>query len=32
LAFEPADLQKAGVYEFIFGNDGTRRIQATAVL
>jgi hypothetical protein len=32
LAFEPADVQKAGVYEFIFGNDGTHRIQATAVL
>lgn len=32
LALEPADVQKAGVYEFIFGNDGTHRIQATAVL
>ena len=32
LALEPADPQKAGVYEFIFGNDGTHRIQATAVL
>jgi hypothetical protein len=32
LALEPADVQKAGVYEFIFGNDGIHRIQATAVL
>jgi len=32
LALEPADVQKAGVYEFIFGNDGTHRVQATAVL
>jgi Conjugal transfer protein len=32
LALEPADVQKAGVYEFIFGNDGTHRILATAVL
>ena len=32
LALESADVQKAGVYEFIFGNDGTHRIQATAVL
>ena len=32
LALEPAEVQKAGVYEFIFGNDGTHRIQATAVL
>jgi hypothetical protein len=32
LALEPADVQKAGVYEFFFGNDGTHRIQATAVL
>lgn len=32
LALEPTDLQKAGVYEFIFGNDGTHRVQATAVL
>jgi hypothetical protein len=32
LALESADTQKAGVYEFIFGNDGTHRIQATAVL
>jgi hypothetical protein len=32
LALESADIQKAGVYEFIFGNDGTHRIQATAVL
>ena len=32
LALEPADVQKAGVYEFIFGNDGVHHIQATAVL
>jgi hypothetical protein len=32
LALEPADVQKGGVYEFIFGNDGVHRIQATAVL
>ena len=32
LALESADIQKAGVYEFIFGNDGAHRIQATAVL
>ena len=32
LALEPADIQSTGVYEFIFGNDGTHRIQATAVL
>ena len=32
IALESADIQKAGVYEFIFGNDGTHRIQATAVL
>ena len=24
---EPADVQKAGVYEFIFGNDGTHRMR-----
>jgi len=28
----PADIQKAGVYEFVFGDDGTHRIQAAAVL
>jgi hypothetical protein len=32
LALEPADVQRGGVYEFIFGNDGVHRIQATAVL
>jgi hypothetical protein len=32
LALEPADAQKAEVYEFIFGNDGIHRIQATAAL
>jgi hypothetical protein len=32
LALEPADVQKVGVYEFVFGNDGNHRIQATAVL
>jgi hypothetical protein len=32
LVLESADVQKAGVYEFIFGNDGTHRVQATAVL
>jgi hypothetical protein len=32
LALEPADVQKAGVYEFVFGDDGSHRIQATAVL
>jgi hypothetical protein len=32
LALEPADVQKAGLYVFVFGNDGHHRIQATAVL
>jgi hypothetical protein len=32
LALEPVDVQKAGVYEFVFGNDGSHRILATAVL
>jgi hypothetical protein len=32
LALEPADVQKAGVYEFVFGNDGSHRILVTAVL
>ena len=32
LALEPTDVQKAGLYEFVFGNDGNHRIQATAVL
>lgn len=32
VALTPADFQKAGVYEFDFGDDGTHRIQAAAVL
>jgi hypothetical protein len=32
LALEPADVQKARVYQFVFGNDRNHRIQATAVL
>jgi hypothetical protein len=32
LALAPFDTQKSGLYEFVFGNDGTHRIQATAVL
>jgi hypothetical protein len=32
LALDRPDNQSADVYEFVFGNDGTHRIQATAVL
>jgi hypothetical protein len=32
LALDRAENQSTGVYEFVFGNDGTHRIQATAVL
>ena len=32
LALAPVDIQKAGVYEFVFGDDGTHRIRAAAVL
>jgi len=32
LALAPSDDEKSGVYEFVFGNDETHRIQATAVL
>ena len=32
LTLERAESQQAGVYQFVFGNDGTHRIQATAVL
>jgi hypothetical protein len=29
---QPEDMQKPGVYEFVFGNDGDHSIKATAVL
>jgi hypothetical protein len=32
LAIDRPQNQSTGVYEFVFGNDGTHRIQATAVL
>jgi hypothetical protein len=32
LALDRPENQSTGVYEFVFGNDGTHRIQATAVL
>jgi len=32
LALDRPESQQAGVYHFVFGNDGTHRIQATAVL
>jgi hypothetical protein len=32
LTLQPADLEKAGVYRFIFGDDEGRHVQATAVL
>ena len=32
LALDRPESQQAGVYQFVFGNDGTHRIQATAVL
>ena len=32
LTLERPESQQAGVYQFVFGNDGTHRIQATAVL
>jgi hypothetical protein len=32
LTLQPADLGKAGVYKFIFGDDEGHHVQATAVL
>jgi hypothetical protein len=32
LTLQPTDLEKAGVYKFIFGDDGGHHVQATAVL
>jgi len=32
LTLERAESEQAGVYQFVFGNDGMHRIQATAVL
>jgi hypothetical protein len=32
LAFQPADIGTPSVYEFVFGNDGSHPIKATAVL
>ena len=32
LTIQPAEIEKPGVYQFVFGNDGTRPIKATAVL
>ena len=32
LALDRPEDQSAGVYQFVFGNDGAHRIQATAVL
>ncbi|MBV8631914.1 MAG: TrbG/VirB9 family P-type conjugative transfer protein [Silvibacterium sp.] len=32
LALDRPEGEQAGVYQFVFGNDGTHRIQATAVL
>ncbi len=32
LTLQPADLEKAGVYKFIFGDDEGHHVQATAVL
>jgi hypothetical protein len=32
LTLQPADLGKAGVYKFVFGDDEGRHVQATAVL
>ncbi len=32
LTLQPADLGKAGVYKFVFGDDEGHHVQATAVL
>jgi hypothetical protein len=32
LTLVPSDVQHSGVYEFLFGDDGAHRIQATAIL
>jgi hypothetical protein len=32
LTIQPAEIEKPGVYQFVFGNDGNHPIKATAVL